>query len=159
MSATLTSLLTGYYTGPRLLREAVAGFSREQLLARPLAGKWSTLEVVCHVADFEPILAERMKRILALDRPQLLAADENCFAASLAYHDRNLEEELAVIELTRAQMVRILRTLPIEALQRVGVHSERGLLTLEQTLEAAIRHIPHHVEFIRAKRQALGLSA
>jgi uncharacterized damage-inducible protein DinB len=157
MSASLTQMIANYLDGGRLLREAVHGLNREQLLARPLADKWSTLEVVSHLADFEPILAERMKRVLAEDRPTLLSADENRFAAALAYHERNLEEELSLIDHTRAQMVRILRTLPLEALQRVGVHSERGPRTLEQILTGAANHIPHHVRFIREKRKALGL--
>jgi uncharacterized damage-inducible protein DinB len=158
MSTMLTQLLTNYLDGPRLLREAVQGMTREQLLARPIPGKWSTLEVVCHIADFEPVFADRMKRILALDRPQLLGADENRFAAALAYQERSLDEELTIIEQTRAQMARILRTVPLEALQRVGVHNERGPLTLEQMLTGATGHVLHHVPFIRAKRQALGLS-
>ncbi len=159
MSTNLTSLLDNYLDGPRLVREAVRGLDRTQLLARPVAGKWSTLEVVCHLADFEPILADRMKRILAEERPQLLGADEARFAAALAYHERELEEELAIIEHTRSQMARILRTMPVEALRRVGVHSERGPLTLEQLLTGAVSHIPHHVRFIYEKRQALGLPA
>ena len=91
------------------------------------------------LADFEPILADRMKRVIALDRPQLLAADENGFAAALAYHDRDLEEELAVIETTRRQMARILRALPESAAERVGVHSERGPKTLIELLTTADR--------------------
>jgi hypothetical protein len=158
MSANLTSLIANYLDGVRLLREAVAGMSRQQLLARPVAGKWSTLEVVCHLADFEPILADRMKRVIAEDRPQLLGADESRFASALAYHERNLEEELALIEHTRSQLARILRTLPVEALSRVGVHNERGPRTLEQLLTGATNHIPHHVQFIQEKRQALALS-
>jgi hypothetical protein len=70
-----------------------------------------------------------------------------------------VEEELAIIEHTRSQLARILRTLPVEALQRVGVHNERGPRTLEQLLQGATDHIPHHVQFIRQKRQALGLRA
>ena len=154
MSA-LTPLIDTYLAGPATLRQAVAGMSREQLLARPVAGKWSTLEVVCHLADFDPILADRMKRILTHDRPTLLGADENLFAAGLGYHDRDLEEELTVIDRTRQQMARILRALPDEALQRVGVHNERGPRTLEQLLTTAINHIPHHVKFIQEKRAAL----
>jgi hypothetical protein len=42
-------------------------------------------------------------------------------------------------------------------LQRVGVHSERGELSLERMLTITTNHIPHHVQFIAAKRQALGL--
>src|SRR5947209_11680906 len=133
----LATMIDDYLKGPAILRQAVAGMTREQLLARPVAGKWSTLEVVCHLADFDPILADRMKRVIAEDRPPLLGADEQRFAAALAYHQRDLEEELALIEQTRSQMARILRTLPEEALQRVGVHNERGELTLERLLTIA----------------------
>jgi hypothetical protein len=156
--STLPQLIDAYLAGPQALRQAVAGMSREQLLARPVAGRWSTLEVVCHLADFEPIMADRMKRILSHDRPTLLGADENLFAATLAYHDRDLDEELAIIEHTRGQMARILRTVPAEALGRVGVHNERGELTLERLLSTTINHIPHHVAFIHQKRKALGLA-
>ena len=83
--------------------------NREQLLARPVPGKWSTLEVVCHLADFEPIFADRMKRVIAEDRPPLIGADEKLFAGALAYQERELEEELTIIEQTRRQMARILR--------------------------------------------------
>jgi uncharacterized damage-inducible protein DinB len=132
--------------------------TREQLHARPIPGKWSTLEVVCHLADFDPILADRMKRVIAEDRPTLVGADENRFAAALAYHERDLDEELTLLDKTRQQLARILRQLPPEALQRVGVHTERGPRTLEQLLTTTINHIPHHVKFIQEKRQALGLT-
>lgn len=154
----MSKLIEDYLAGPRLLRQAVAGMSREQLLARPVPGKWSTLEVVAHIADFDPILVDRMKRVIALERPSLLGADDSLFAAKLAYHERDLEEELALIELTRSQMARILRTLSPEAFSRVGIHSERGELTLERILTLSIAHIPHHIKFIAEKRAALGLS-
>src|ERR1700747_1321906 len=86
--------IDNYLAGPRTLRQAVAGMSREQLLARPVPGKWSTMEVVCHLAAFETIGADRMKRIIAEDKPTLLGADEQRLAAALSYHDRDLEEEL-----------------------------------------------------------------
>src|ERR1700677_1482572 len=127
----LAQMIDDYVAGSTVLRRAVAGMTREQLLARPVAGKWSTLEVVCHLADFDPIMADRMKRVIAEDRPTLLGADENRFAAALAYHDRDLEEELIIIERTRNQLARILRLLPESALQRQGVHNERGPRSLE----------------------------
>src|SRR5216684_8104737 len=156
--ATLTELIESYLDGPKTLRQAVTGMSREQLLARPVPGKWSTLEVVCHLADFEPIGADRMKRVIAEDKPTLIGADEKHFASALHYHDRDLEEELTIIERTRSQMARILRKLPAEALNRLGNHNERGQLTLEQMLGNYVnKHIPHHVKFILEKRKALGL--
>jgi uncharacterized damage-inducible protein DinB len=155
---TLRELVDAYQAGTSDLRKAVAGMTREQLLARPVPGKWSTLEVVCHLVDFEPIYAERMKRVIALDKPQLLAADETKFANALAYHDRDLEEELAVIDVTRRQMVRILRQLPDDAVNRVGIHSERGPRTLGDLISGVIDHVKHHLPFLVEKRRALGLT-
>jgi hypothetical protein len=154
----LAKMIEDYLAGPIALRKAVAGMTREQLLAHPVPGKWSTLEVVCHLADFDPILADRMKRVIALDRPPLIGADETRFAASLAYPQRDLEEELTIVEKTRSQLARVLRTLPEDVLGRVGVHNERGPLTLEQLLATATRHIVHHLKFIEDKRRALGLN-
>jgi hypothetical protein len=154
---TLKELTITYLDGPHLLRQAVAGMTAEQLRSRPVPGKWSTLEVICHLADFEPILADRAKRVIAEDQPQLIGADEKRFAAALAYQHRDVEEELTLIAMTRQQLARILETLPESALQRVGIHSERGPRTLEQLLTTANNHILHHAKFIREKRLALGL--
>jgi hypothetical protein len=152
----LRALTEQYLAGPELLRKAVRGMSRVQLAAQPIAGKWSTLEVVAHIADFEPILAERIMRVISHERPLLIVADENLFAATLHYLERDVEEELAIIDLTRKRMARILRGLPPEAANRVGVHTFKGLVSLEAILTSAAQHIPHHVTFIEEKRKALG---
>jgi uncharacterized damage-inducible protein DinB len=151
------ALIEQYLAGPALVRKAVAGMSSEQLKARPVPGKWSTLEVVCHLVDFEPIFADRMKRVIALDNPTLLGADENKFASRLCYHERNLEEELRILDATRGQMGRILRSLKPEDFARAGTHNERGPMTLERLLTVITNHIPHHVKFVEDKRRALGL--
>src|SRR5262249_40067286 len=150
------ALIEDYLAGPDLLRRAVDGMTRDQLLARPIAGKWSTLEVVCHIADYEPIYADRMKRVIALDEPVLLKGDPGRFAARLAYDRRDVEEELLLIEITRKQIARILRTLKPEDFQRSGAHS-RGSLTLENLIQRVAGHIPRHVRFIEEKRRALSI--
>ena len=153
------NLAEAYLQGIADLRAAVAGMSREQLAARPVPGKMSTLEVLCHLADFEAIMAERMKRIIALgDTPLILAADENHFLKELHYHDRDAANELTLIEATRKQMAQIIRTLRPEQFQKSGVHTQKGLLTLEKVIQGAINHVAHHVPFIHEKRKALGLT-
>ena len=150
------ALIEQYLAGPGLLRRAVAGMTKEQLLAKPIPGKWSTLEVVCHIADYEPIYADRMKRVIALEEPELLQGDPGRFASQLAYSQRAVEEELALIELTRKQMARILRARKPGDFQRSGTHSRDGALTLENLIQRVTAHIPHHVGFIEEKRQAMG---
>jgi hypothetical protein len=50
-----------------------------------------------------------------------------------------------------------LRHLPDPSWSRSGVHSERGLMTLEEMLCAEVEHVPHHIAHIIEKRRALGL--
>lgn len=153
----LQQLIANYLAGPVQLREAVAHMSQEQLCAAPIAGKWSTQQVICHIADFEPIYADRMKRVLAENEPTLFGGDPDGFAARLAYAERDVEEELKLIDYVRRQMARILKTLSPEDFQRRGIHSEAGPLSLDVLLTRVTDHIPHHIPFILEKRQALGV--
>ena len=150
-------LIEDYAAGPQRLREAVKGMSREQIAARPVPGKWSTLEVVCHIADFEIVGADRIKRVVAENKPTLPDGDEKLFATRLAYHQRDLEEELQLIGSIRAQVARILRTLSDDDFARVGNHTAAGPLTLQQLVERGANHIQHHLKFIAEKRKALGI--
>ena len=151
----MTTLIDNYIDGPQLLRKAVAGMSQEQLRARPTPGKWSTLEVICHLADFEIVYADRIKRVIAENEPTLFGGDPDGFAARLAYHQRIAKEELLLIETIRKQVTRILRTVETEDFQRRGIHSESGPLSLETLVQRITGHIPHHVQFIEEKRKAM----
>lgn len=152
-----TELVDAYLNGIESLGQAVTGMKAEQLRARPVPGKWSTLEVVCHLADSEALFAERMRRVLSEDRPTLPYSDPDQQPTALAYDVRNASEEVALIGLIRRQMARILQAQSLEAWRRVGVHSTDGEKTLEQLVRKAVDHLDHHLAFIEAKRQALGV--
>ena len=152
-----SDLVEHYALGALRVREAVAGMSPEQIVASPIPGRWSTLEVVSHLADFEIIGVDRITAVIAEDSPTLPGRCEQRYAARLYYLERDLEEQLQIIELCRSHTTRILRRLKAEDWTRPGVHTEAGPLTLAQLLERAVRHVEHHVPFIQAKRAALGI--
>ncbi len=149
-------LIATYLAGPQQLRDAVRGMSPDQLDAQPIPGKWSTRQVICHIADFEPVYVDRMKRVIAQEDPTLFGGDPDLFAARLAYQARDVEEELQLIAACRRHMARILNTLRPEEFARRGLHSEAGPMTLEKLLTNIANHIPHHIPFIEEKRRALG---
>jgi uncharacterized damage-inducible protein DinB len=156
-STSHSELIDAYLDSLPRLRRAVADLSPEQLRSRPVPGKWSTLEVVCHLVDSEQAWCHRLKRVIAEERPLLIGYDESRFTAALPYHEADLEEELALLEGMRRQMARTLRAQPESAWLRTGVHSERGLVTLAEMLQAEADHVPHHLAQILEKRRALGL--
>lgn len=150
-------LIEEYAAGVDLLQESVAGMTPEQLRATPIPGTWSTQQVVCHIVDFEPIYADRIKRVIAENEPLILSGDPDLFAAGLSYSERDVAVELTLARAVRTQLATILRSHPESIAQRVGRHNEDGLLSLETLLRRITGHIPHHIKFIREKRAAMGI--
>jgi DinB superfamily len=151
----LSSLIERYAGGANLVRDALRSAGSVDLDARPIEGKWSIREVVCHLADSEIICADRMKRVLAEDHPTFFEADPNRFGPALHCPRRPLEGELAVIEAIRAHMLPILQSAGASAFRRSGVHSRAGQMTLETLLERVTSHVPHHLAFIEEKLRKL----
>ncbi|MES2790820.1 MAG: DinB family protein [Planctomycetota bacterium] len=150
-------MIDDYLAGSAQLRLTVGDLTDKQLDAIPIVGKWSIRQVICHLADFETIYADRMKRVIVESEPNLPGGDPGKFAASLSYEKRSVRHELEVVSAVRRQMVTILQSLRSADFQRTGIHSRDGALTLEALLRRITEHLPHHVRFIDEKRRALGL--
>ena len=151
------ALLDAYLAGPKQFRSAVAGLSREQLILRPVAGRWSVLEVVCHLVDTDANIGHRIKRVLSEERPVFDRVKPELMLAALAYHERDLEEELGVFDLTRRQIGRILRASPPVAWERTGIVGDRSDRTVNQMINGAVEHLAHHLRFVIEKRRALSI--
>src|ERR1044071_8847061 len=149
-------LIEQYARGGERLRMAIRGLTQEDLLAAPIPGKWSTLQVVIHLQDSDLIAADRMKRVIAEDNPTLIGFDENMFVANLAYDKQSAEDAVTILDLNRKQFALVLRTLPNSPWTRVGTHNERGVLTLGHLLQTYTNHLEHHLKFIDEKRKAMG---
>ncbi len=152
---TTADIIAAYEQGIDALRSSVAGMTREQVLARPIPGKWSTQELVSHVADTEIYFTDRIERALVLDRPLLMDVDERPYIQRLGYQDFDLGEQLDLFTALRRHVVRILKLKPAEAWQRTAIHTGTGLVTVRQLVLQSVRHARHHLPFIAEKRTAL----
>jgi hypothetical protein len=155
LPAVLADLVARYARGAAELRSAVAGMTEAELHAHSVPGRWSTHQVVCHLADAELLYSDRIRRVLAENRPTLPGLDPDLHVPRLAIPARRVEDELALVDYVRRQMLAILQTLTPADFAREGVHTEAGPLTVEALLKRVVDHIPHHVKFIAEKRAAL----
>ena len=137
------------------LVQAVEGLSPDLLKARPGPGKWSIHEVVVHCLDSDLISIERMKRIVAMEEPALLACDESAFIHRLLPHQQSIAESLLMLRLARRQWARTLAELSDEQLDRVGIHNEDGPMTVREMVPRYTQHLEHHIGFIHRKRERL----
>lgn len=154
---TPAELIDAYRRGPAVLREAVAGLDADALQARPISGKLSSLEVACHIVDSDQFMCDRLKRTIATERPLLVGVESVDYVTALRYHDRDLELDLRLLEVQRAQMAADLDRVGPEAWARTAVHTENGTQDLAALLQHAVEHLEDHVAAIHEKRRALGL--
>lgn len=148
-------LIQEYAAGIPALKEACAGLRSSEFHRQVSPGAWSIHEVVCHLADFEILSVVRIMRFLAEETPHVIDGDENRFAASLNYDRRDFESQLAIIEASRRQVLMLLQGREAGTFEKVATHSLGGTVTLAEFLKKLACHLPHHVGFIRGKRETL----
>ena len=150
------TLIDRYEADGELPAQAIAGLTRDELLARPIPGTWSVQEVVMHLMDSDLVGSDRMKRVIAEPGSTLLAYDENKWVKHLGYDDSDVKAACDVFRLNRKMTAAILRRLPDEVFRQSGTHTERGVETLEVLVKDYIEHARHHMKFVREKRARLG---
>ena len=150
------TLIDRFEAGGQKVKDAIAGLSRADLVAFPVPGMWSIQQVVIHLQDSELVAIDRMKRIIAEDKPLLIGYDENEFVKNLHYDEQSVEDAAETVDRARRQMARILRKLPEAAFARFGIHNERGKVTLGEQVELYTNHLERHLKFALEKRAKLG---
>jgi hypothetical protein len=147
-------LITQYSDGYRVVAEALAGATDEQLDARPAPGKWTAREVVHHLADSEMTAASRLRLLVATDRPQILGYDQDQFARKLFY-DRPIAASLEAFKAARRTTAEILeRMSDADWARAAGTHTEHGPYTADSWLEIYAAHAHAHAEQILVARDA-----
>ena len=61
-----------------------------------------------------------------------------------------------LFRLNRLLTATVLRTLPDEAFERIGQHSETGQKTLKKLIQGYIDHLDGHLKHLHEKRKLLG---
>jgi uncharacterized damage-inducible protein DinB len=121
----------------------------DEMVARPEAeGKWSILEVVCHLADAELMQAWRIRRILTEERPTLAPMDQDVWATRLRYSAAHLVEALEQLRVMRLANLRLASHLTEDELDRVSFHPERGEESIRTILGVLAGHDSVHLDQI-----------
>lgn len=139
---------------PADLRQAVAGLGDAALDTPYRDGGWTIRQVVHHVPDSHMHSYIRMKFALTEDRPLIKPYDEQAWAL---FEDARgpVEPSLALLQSLHLRWVHFLRSLPIEAFEKVFVHPVLGDVPLARAVELYAWHGRHHITHITAARERL----
>ena len=91
---------------------------------------WNTVEILCHLRDFDTIFRERAALMLQQDSPALPAYDHEALVIERAYAKQNLHTVLAELVASRQKSQEFFGALTEAQWNRPGLHAEYGQITL-----------------------------
>ena len=109
---------------------------------------WTTLEVLCHLRDYDAIFYQRAQMMAAGGTPDLPGYDHEALATERRYNEQDPATVLAALVESRARFVAFFRDLTPEQWQATGIHPERGLFTMTDAAMQVGLHDVLHIEQI-----------
>ncbi len=106
-------------------------------------GEWSAKEVIGHLADSAEIFAERVRRCVEEDDPELPAFDQEQLARERNNHEGDAMQLSRRLQAAHGSMIQLLQT--AGTAQRTGRHSELGTVTAGHLAAYVARHAGAHV--------------
>lgn len=155
MTVPTVEQIDAYEATATKLEASIKGLSDEQLLQRPTPEEWSIHEVILHLPDSETFVYERLRRVLAEERPTLHAFAESLWAQNLEYRRQDYRLALALFKAQRGANAALLRQLPAETWLRRGVHTENGEMSLYDIFTTYLRHGEVHLRQIEQIKEQL----
>jgi hypothetical protein len=139
---------------PRRLASLIGGRRRPALARRPAPGKWSTAEIVAHLADAELAFGWRIRSMLASPGVSLAWWDEQLWSERCSYARVPVRESLATFSALRSSNLALLRRVPpaVHA-AAYGVHDKRGRQSVGEFVVLEAAHDLNHLLQIHALLQ------
>jgi len=139
---------------PVTFRNALLLHDDRAMRHRPAAGEWSAIEVLGHMIDKMQSWSRRTERILTEEQPALLAFDQDATVRNHDYQHADAEALLEQLSQSCEHFAANVEHIPEAALERQGVHSEVGPITLRYCIETPIQSAEGHLEQLQAAQSA-----
>jgi hypothetical protein len=139
---------------PITFREALRVADERAIRYRPAVGEWSAIEVLGHMIDKMFHWSNRVERIATEERPALPGYDQDSEVREHQYQQANPALLFEDLRQQCEHFAALVENLPSSALQREGIHSDYGPMTLKQCIQAPLESVAEHLEQLRAAQQA-----
>ncbi|MGK2856274.1 MAG: YfiT family bacillithiol transferase [Thermoanaerobaculia bacterium] len=141
---------------PGELRRAVAGLDSAQLATPYRDGGWTVRQVVHHLADSHMNAYIRCKLAATEDGPRIKAYEEAEWAELADGRDADVEISLSLLDALHARWTMFLRSLKDVQFERVAIHPESGVHSIEKFCGLYAWHGRHHVGHVKRLREREG---
>lgn len=130
----------------RLLRQIPASRLDQALVS----DRFTAREVMAHLADWEPIMRERIEQACRMPGSAIEVFDEGDMAVEHAYAASDPREQLLLFQRERQTTVDFVRRVAPESWRNTVTHPERGPMSAEDLANLLIGHDLYHIEQLSA---------
>lgn len=133
---------------PKKLERLINSVPRARLRKRPAPDKWSVSEILAHLADAEIVAGFRMRLILGAPGAPIAAFNQNAWATSGHYDQRDPRKSLEQFRAFRDANLALLKSLTADQWKHYRIHSERGEESIEHIAKMFAGHDISHLQQI-----------
>jgi Mycothiol maleylpyruvate isomerase N-terminal domain. len=138
--------LRSQQAAPAKLAAMLKGKTAKQLKQRPAPDKWSVAEIVAHLADAELAISWRLRQILTNNAIPIQAYDQDSWAKTFNYAQRDPRQSLANFRVLREANLALLKSVPRKLWDNYGVHQERGNESVSHVVKMVAGHDLNHLQ-------------
>jgi hypothetical protein len=128
------------------LDRLIKGVPASRLRRRPAPEKWSAGEILAHLADCEIVTGWRLRQILGAPGTPIQPFDQDSWAAAGHYGKRDPRKSAEQFRVVREANLALLKSLAPEQWKHHGMHSERGVETIEHIVRMIAGHDLNHTK-------------
>jgi uncharacterized damage-inducible protein DinB len=139
---------------PKKLHTLIKPLNKKQLMQPPEPGKWSIAEILAHLADAELVGGWRMRLILGSNGVSLQPFDQDVWAKTFAYAQRDPAASLEIFRVLRESNLGMLKSLPENLWENYGMHQERGKETITHIVRMFAGHDLNHLSQVESISKA-----
>lgn len=139
-------LLPAIQFGPQVIQRLLSQLPHERLDQTLHPDRFTPREVIAHLADWEPIMRERIRTALTSPGSETPAYDEGQMALDHHYADLDPEAQIEVFIRERHATAALLRGLSGEEWEKYVHHPERGRQSVADMANALLGHDLYHIE-------------
>lgn len=137
-------------SAPRKLGSLLEGKSRNAITRRPAPDKWSAAEIAAHLSDTEIAVSWRVRQILGTNGIAVQAFDQDAWANTFDYAQRDPSASIELFRVLRAANVALLKSVPNQLWENYGVHQERGKESIAHMTRLMAGHDLNHLRQIES---------
>ena len=139
-------LFTGLQLSPPIFGRLIEAIPRNRLDEARVPDRFTPREVIAHLAEWEPIMRDRVRAAVVTPGSTVAVYDEDQMALDSRYSESDPGVQLRIFTEERQKTIEYFRGLTQEDLTGHAFHPERGRQTAEDFANTFLGHDLYHIE-------------